>query len=275
MTRRKPHARKNLGAFLLDLLGVAVILTAISYDLFADGPVSIRFGILQISASIFGILATLISSYLVPLPRKWHEIAIPKFPSFFVFMFSLMLMGINVVGLLIPQRNPQVYQGIEYAGINRVAKYPARQVIEQMDRADASDEQFPEYVKRLTRLVFEGTVHHWDEEKDGNSFHLYIPLHENYLIYLYRVVHGIDAPYEFCRAERAIARAASVCSQSAKILTNILTRNKVKAQIISLDGHVIVRAKVEKKPETWWILDADFGVVIEQDIDAIASNPEI
>jgi hypothetical protein len=266
---------RNLAAFSLDLLGVSAIIGALTYDLLSTNKASIGLGGIQIGVCIFGLIVTIVSSYLVPF---WHTktgLTIAKIPSFLVFTISLVLMTINIIGLLIPLRSPQVYHGINYGGINRVVKYPTQRVIEQMNRIEAIDEQYPDYVKRLTRLVFDGTVHAWDVEAPDNPFHIYLPMHENYLIYLLQILQGIDEPYEFCRAERAIERAASVCSQSAKIVTNILTRNKVKAQIVTLENHVVVRARVEKKPETWWILDADFGVVIEDDLGTISKNPEI
>jgi hypothetical protein len=86
---------------------------------------------------------------------------------------------------------------------------------------------------------------------------------------------GDNRPYEFCRAEKAVERCVSVCSQSSKILANILIRNRVRANIVGLDGHVVVRARVDKEADEWWILDPDYGVVIHNDLDEIAKHPEI
>ncbi len=35
----------------------------------------------------------------------------------------------------------------------------------------------------------------------------------------------------------------------------------------------MARARVDKETDQWWILDADYGVVIEHDIDEIETNP--
>ncbi len=275
MAKVKNYFYRNLIPIIVDLLGISTIFLALTYDLLSNDHKSNGFGVVQISICSLGLFLTLIASYIVSLSPTRSVFSIGKAPSLLLFVTSLVLIGINIYGLIVPLRNPEVYQGIHYAGVQRVVKYSARQVIAQMNRDVAIDEQYPDYVKRLTRLIFEGTVHQWDEVKGDNSFHIYLPLEENYLIYLLRIVNGEDAPYEFCRAERAIERAASVCSQSVKIITNILTRNKVKAQIATLDGHVIVRARVDKDPDTWWILDPDYGVVIEHDLDQITDNPDI
>ena len=81
--------------------------------------------------------------------------------------------------------------------------------------------------------------------------------------------------YEFCRAEKAVERAATVCSQSSRILANVLIRNGLRAQIAALDGHVVVQVRVDKEADEWWVLDADYGVVIQHDLDKIAQNPKL
>ena len=101
-----------------------------------------------------------------------------------------------------------------------------------------------------------------------------MPVHENFIIYFSNLITGDQQNYEFCRAERAIERATYVCSQSSKILADILGRNRVPAHIVGLEGHVVTRARVDKETDEWWLLDADYGVVIEHDIDEVESNLE-
>ena len=45
--------------------------------------------------------------------------------------------------------------------------------------------------------------------------------------------------------------------------------------MVSLAGHMVATAQVDEKSDEWWILDADFGVVIEHNIDEIEQQPEI
>ena len=232
-------------------------------------------GTLQIAISFTGFVLTLLASFLLAPRTPWKEKLIPKLPSLTLFVLSLVLLTINLIGALIPLRNPAVYQGIRYAGKDRVVQYEAEEVFKQMNRIVAIDEQYPEYVKRLTRLIFDGTVHYWNENDPSNAFNLRVPLRENYLIFFLSKLQRDSNNYEFCKAERAIERAVSVCSQASKILADILGRNRVKAHIVGLDGHVVVRARVDKEADEWWLLDADYGVVIEHDIDEVEANPEL
>ena len=54
-------------------------------------------------------------------------------------------------------------------------------------------------------------------------------------------------------------------------------RNKsfvnTKGEVIDL--HVMEEARVDKDSDDWWVLDADYGVVIEHDLNEIAQNPEL
>jgi len=144
-----------------------------------------------------------------------------------------------------------------------------------MDRIASIDEQYPEYASRLTQLILDSTVHYWRDDETADDFNLHIPIHENFIIYLRDNIRGKNKMYEFCQAERAIERSTSVCSQSSRVLTNVLIRNGVRAQIIGLDGHVVVRARVDNDSDEWWMLDADYGVVIKHDLDEVAKNPEL
>jgi len=36
---------------------------------------------------------------------------------------------------------------------------------------------------------------------------------------------------------------------------------------------VVVEARVDKETDDWWVLDPDYGVVIEHDLETIARNP--
>jgi hypothetical protein len=223
---------------------------------------------MQIAGVVAGFVAVIFSSFINPREARYT-----KFASAVAFGISVLLLLINFSGVLIPLRNPAVYDEIEYAGKQRTAQYAPQEVYTQMNRDVAIDEQYPEYVKRLTQLIFDGTVHYWPESGDP-AFRLRVPLRENYLIFFDQILRGERANYEFCRAERAIERATSVCSQSSKMLADILGRNRVKAHIVGLEGHVVTRARVDNENDIWWILDADYGVVVEHDIDAIEADPE-
>lgn len=251
------------------------MLGAISLDLFQKNTTNLEIGTAQSAAIIIGLGFTIASSFLEQQRSSWAAMRSTKLPSSILFVISAGLLVINIVGVLIPLRNPAVYQTRSHGGMQRKVNLTAEQVYAQMDRNAAIDEQYPEYTKRLTELIYNGTTHLWGDQVEDNSYHHRLPFYENYLIYTLSRLRGDEQFDEFCQAERAIERAVSVCSQSSKILANILLRNKVKANIVGLDGHVVVRARVNKETDEWWILDADYGVVIEADLDEVTANPNL
>ncbi len=275
MSDNMTNTIKKVLAFSLDILGIVLMVGAASLDLIRNDSGFYQIGLFQLIVILIGLLMTLFSNFLLRPSSIRMSIQSTKFPSFAIFCISFALLVISLVGLAIPLRNPAVYEGLEYAGKIRIPQYSPEEVFARMDRDASIDEQHPEYVKRLNTLIFEGTVHYWVEFEESNDFNLRVPIHENYLIYFFRLLQGERDNYEFCRAERAIERSTCVCSQSSKILANILGRNRIPAHIVGLEGHVVTRARVDKEADQWWILDADYGVVIEHDIDEIESNPEV
>ena len=271
MANIKTHPLIKFLAIALDIIGIFVVFVAATLDIIKIDSILYKIGTQQIVVIVMGLALTMIAGAIIRHATIGEAIRSTKMPSFAIFVVSIFIFLVNLTGLILPLRNPAVYEGINFAGIDRKVQYSAAEVYSQMDRIEEIDEQYPEYVKRLTQLIFDGTVHYWEYDHN-NAFNLRIPLHENYLIYFTQLKHGDSANYEFCQAERAIERAASVCSQASKIMADILVKNRVRTQIVGLEGHVVTRARINNKTEEWWILDADYGVVIEHDLDEIEAN---
>ena len=266
---------KSIPSVLIEILGLILTLGALSFDLLSADITTSRPGNAQFVAAAFGFILILLSHFLSPHRSLWKAVLTNKAPIFFIFCLSLLLMLLNISGLFISLRNPIVYDGIPYAGKTRHPLYTAKEFAKRMDRNAAIDEQYPQYVIRLTQLVFDSTIHYWQDDETAAAFNLRVPLHENYLLSLMNRIQHETGFYEFCRAEKAVERAASVCSQSSKILADVLLKNRVRAQIIALDGHVIVRARVDRETDQWWLLDADYGIVLQHDLQEVEENPEI
>ncbi len=274
MANKRSHYILKPLAFALDIVGIIAILVAASLDIIQNDSGIYEIGNQQIAIMIMGMALTVLAGTVVHHASIWEAVIATKLPSFVIFTLSILIFAINLTGFLLPLRNPAVYEGIPFAGKEREVQYSAAEVYAQMDRIEEIDEQYPEYVKRLTQLIYDGTVHYWKYDQN-NAFNLRIPIYENYLIYFMQLKQGESANYEFCRAEKAIERAVSVCSQASKIMADILLKNRVRAQIVGLEGHVVTRARVDNKTEEWWIVDADYGVVIEHDLDEIEANLDI
>ena len=72
---------------------------------------------------------------------------------------------------------------------------------------------------------------------------------------------------------RAVERGVGLCSQQAIIVEELLRKNGIPAAIVGLSGHVVVRAQVDPDRRRWWVLDADYGVVIPEDLATLERNP--
>jgi len=247
------------------------MLVAAILDIIQNDSKFYEIGKQQIAIMVLGLTMTMFAGAIVHHSTLGRAIRSTKLPSFVIFTLSILIFATNLTGFLLPLRNPAVYEGIPFAGKEREVQYSAAEVYAQMDRIEEIDEQYPEYVKRLTQLIYDGTVHYWKYDQN-NAFNLRIPIYENYLIYFKQLKQVESANYEFCRAERAIERAVSVCSQASKIMADILLKNRVRTQIVGLEGHVVTRALIDNITEEWWIVDADYGVVIEHDLDEIEAN---
>jgi hypothetical protein len=46
----------------------------------------------------------------------------------------------------------------------------------------------------------------------------------------------------------------------------------LEARDVVLDGHVVAEAQVDREKDIWWVLDADFGVVLEQDMNFLQGH---
>lgn len=137
-------------------------------------------------------------------------------------------------------------------------------------RADETDLQ---YVRRINGLVHRGILHYWSDE-DVGEYHLTVPVWENYLLYLGSVIKpDVFRKYEFTDWRKAAERGVGLCSQQAIVMAGILLRSGTSNEIVSLDGHVVVRARVDEK--TWYVCDPDYGVVIPHDIRTIEADPSL
>jgi len=138
-----------------------------------------------------------------------------------------------------------------------------------------SHESSDSYADRLTSVIADGLGHiNWDDV-DPTKYHQLIPVWENYILYIMGKISGIPEyeRYHYADYERSLERGIGICGDASMIMSQILNKNKIKNQIISYDGHVIVEAKTNSNKA--YIYDADFGVVINHSVDEIKQNPNL
>lgn len=66
-----------------------------------------------------------------------------------------------------------------------------------------------------------------------------------------------------------------ICSQATEVMVQLWKKTGLDARNIVLDGHVVAEAQVDREKDVWWILDADFGVVLEHNIKYLEAHPEV
>lgn len=133
-----------------------------------------------------------------------------------------------------------------------------------------SDEQ---YARRLTLDLAGGIAHVEWEEYDPDLFHQRVPVWENYILYLMGVVTSIPeyTRYHYANPYRSIERGIGICGDASMTLSGLLDEQGITNKIITVPGHVMVEAYFDGRP---LLLDADFGVILEQGIMFYQQNPQ-
>jgi hypothetical protein len=187
-------------------------------------------------------------------------------------IIALALFSINISGLFISLRNPEIYE--------EPGNYYRKDIILTQDQLmsiidNATTESRRALVIELTDAVNKGIAHYW-KDKGIEKYNLRVPFYENYLLFLSGYINPeIFRKYEFTNYKKAIERGVGECSQQAIILCEVLRQKNIEAVIIGLHGHVVVMALIDEIAGQWWILDPDYGVVVEHVINEIEENPKI
>ncbi len=170
-----------------------------------------------------------------------------------LFFIGWVLIIINIVGL--------ITKSIQSAHIEDLTK--------------GKNESNQEYLYRLTEQV--NSLMKKVSPNEKGEIVLRVPITENYVLSLISFLAGNHKNnFELCNYRAALSRGTGLCSQKAIVVAGLLQESGIKYRIIGLDGHVVVMAQVEPSASTpWWILDPDYGVVIEHTIDEVETNLDI
>jgi hypothetical protein len=130
-------------------------------------------------------------------------------------------------------------------------------------KVDETDEQFS---RRITYDLAAGMAHLKWQEYDPDKYHQRVPVWENYILYIVGVLSPIPEfeRYHFTNPQKSIERGIGICGDASMTLSGLLDENKIENKIVSMPGHVMVEAYVDKRT---LLLDADFGVVLDNGID--------
>jgi hypothetical protein len=191
-----------------------------------------------------------------------------------LFVAGFLLLVLNIYGEFRSLRNPEIYQGFLHGGKLRIPQYSPEETTQLLEMG--ASETVEEYAHRATSLVFDSTVHLWENLQDYDEYHHHIPIYENFILW-WKVYENPElyTQYQFCDPYKAIERGVTICDQSARIMRSIWNMNGMSTRLVTLDGHTITEAQVDKTTRTWWVLDADFGVVLEYDMETVSENPDL
>lgn len=184
------------------------------------------------------------------------------------FSIGIILMVINMIGLIIPLRNPGIYS--YYGDDRKDANYTYQETMAQIDRIP--DEGDEEYVRRLTELISNSISPYWYDE-GLNTYHLRIPIWENYILWAYYYIEPERySHYEFTDYRKAIERGIGLCSQYAIVASQIMELNGIESSVLALNGHVLTMALIDGE---WHIVDPEYNVVIPHTLEEVENDGAI
>lgn len=180
-------------------------------------------------------------------------------PKRLCFLAGALLLATNMWGVFHSLRNPDIVSDPDLPFRNDVTMTPreAREALVRRPGEDAGD-----YLRRATLAVQAAVAHYWDA-KGADTYNLRVPFSENFILHILgRTWKGRFLRYEFSDHAKALERGVGLCSQHVVILAGYLAENGVESRIVYIDGHVVL---IARNGEQWWLLDPDYGVVIERD----------
>jgi hypothetical protein len=243
--------------------GITLALFFGFYD-YLRGDIKGTFGLVQKLGVLIGTGLFLVGGHYA-FKSFWRNLFLS------IFTLGTFLFALNIYGEFVSLRNPEINNGIMYFNVFRKPQIPPEQVFDQMDKR--SRESNEEYAYRLTHLIYSATVHKWEDVTDYTEYNHQVPPHENYFLWALSYLNPTTYRfYHFCDPQKAIERGVMICSQATEVMVHLWKKTGLDARNMVLDGHVVAEAQVDSKNDIWWILDADFGVVLEHDINFLQQH---
>ncbi len=187
------------------------------------------------------------------------------------FISGMALLALNIYGLFIPLGNADIYSEQHTLYKNDVDKNAQSLLNEVINEKKITNRE--EYFKKVVLAVNKNIAHYWWNE-GRVKYNLTIPIYKNYILWFKQFTDSRHYKfYEFCNYKRALKRKVGLCSQHAISVCGILEAKKIPCKIVALSGHVVAMAEV--KTDKYWVLDADYDVILPYSIDEIEQNPSI
>lgn len=176
-------------------------------------------------------------------------------------------MLINLYGMLVGLRHNDIY--FEKTYLNNKIELSLNEVYNRLNNLDQCDEK---NIIEVTNIVNKGIAHYWFD--DIRKYNMTVPLYENFILYLKSYLNPhMYKKYEFVDYHKALERGIGMCSQYSSILVQILKEKGCDARIVGLGRHVV--STVQLQNGNWWVVDANYNVVIPFSLVYIEKNPNI
>lgn len=184
-----------------------------------------------------------------------------------LFVIGVCLLGINISGMFLPLRHPDIYHLKPDKGVLLTEPQFYRSLPKR------NTETAQTYATRLNRIVHDGIASYGNAVDKING---QIPWHENYLLFLAGYIYPqLYRPYEFCDYQKAVTRGLGICSQQAIILTEFLRKSDIPAHIVGLSGHVVTTVQVDPQKDIWWVLDPYYNKIIPHNLEKVETKSEL
>lgn len=187
-----------------------------------------------------------------------------------LFIVGAGLFATNIYGLFQTLR-PANFETHELRFGNSDISLSKESFREQVARKTGESEL--DYSKRITSVIADGIAHiHW-EAFDPDKFNQTVPFWENYILWAMgklKVTPEFER-YHFSNVEKSIERGIGICGDASMMMSQLLDRQGIPNQIITVPGHVMVEAQFD---ENKIVFDPDFGVVLPGSAQHLNQNPQ-
>lgn len=197
-----------------------------------------------------------------------------KYLASLCLLLSLLLLGLNLYGLAVPLRSPEIHN--DYADFARSQTPAYKATLQTLEALSGRAEPSLEFITEATRAFHYGIAHipPADVKVKGLAYYrMQVPPWENFILFALSYIDpDTFLDYEFCSYRKALERGTGRCGQQSMALADYLHEQGIKTGYISLGGHALTAAQTSDNG--WVILDPDYGGVIPFDLATAEANPE-
>jgi len=193
--------------------------------------------------------------------------------SVLCLLLGLFLLSLNFYGLTQSIRKPGLGTDIDELRFVPESVWTYEQSMAAIDDLSKID-TVHQLAVSANHVVNQSLVHVDWERIDQVSYRQLIPAWENYFLYLLGRFSGLPQfeRYHYSDYKRNIRRGIGICGDAATTLSSVLDYYSISNKIISFEGHVLVEyIDSDGKP---YLMDPDFGVLLEMDTIELVANPE-